>query len=44
MIIKKFEAQTEQDAILQAKKELGKDAIITNIKTINPREIGRAHV
>lgn len=39
MIIKKFEAQTEQDAILQAKKELGKDAIITNIKTINPRGI-----
>lgn len=39
MIIKKYQAETEKDAILQAKEELGKDAIIMNIKTTAPRGI-----
>lgn len=37
MIIKKFQANTENDAILLAKDDLGKDAIIMNIKTIKPK-------
>lgn len=37
MIIKKFQAYTETEAILLAKEELGKDAIVMNIKTITPR-------
>lgn len=39
MIIKKFQAETEKKAILMAKEELGKDAIVTNIKTIKPKGI-----
>lgn len=39
MIIKKFQAKTEKEAILNAKAELGKDAIVTNIKTIKPRGV-----
>lgn len=39
MIIKKFQAETEKEAILMAKEELGKDAIVTNIKTIKPKGI-----
>ncbi|HEX3021143.1 MAG TPA: flagellar biosynthesis protein FlhF, partial [Lachnospiraceae bacterium] len=41
MIIKKFQAETEKEAILLAKEELGKDAIVTNIKTIKPKGIYR---
>ncbi|MGB4661435.1 MAG: flagellar biosynthesis protein FlhF [Mobilitalea sp.] len=37
MIIKKFQANTETEAIMLAKEELGKDAIVMNIKTISPR-------
>ncbi|TAH69606.1 MAG: flagellar biosynthesis protein FlhF [Anaerolineaceae bacterium] len=37
MIIKKFQANTETDAIMLAKEELGKDAIVMNIKTISPK-------
>lgn len=37
MVIKKFEAGTETEAILLAKEELGKEAIVMNIKTIKPR-------
>lgn len=37
MIIKKFHANTETEAIMLAKGELGKDAIVMNIKTISPR-------
>lgn len=36
MIIKKFQATTEKEAILMAKDELGEDAIVMNIKTIKP--------
>lgn len=39
MIIKKFQAESEKAAILLAKNELGKDAIVMNIKTINPKGI-----
>ncbi len=37
MIIKKFQANTETEAIMLAKEELGKDAIVMNIKTISPK-------
>lgn len=39
MIIKKFQANTETEAIMLAKDDLGKDAIVMNIKTIRPRGI-----
>lgn len=39
MVIKKFQAETESDAIMQAKEELGKDAIVMNIKVIKPKGI-----
>lgn len=37
MVIKKFQAETETEAIMQAKEELGKDAIVMNIKVIKPK-------
>lgn len=37
MIIKKFHANTETEAIMLAKDDLGKDAIVMNIKTIKPK-------
>ncbi|MCM1156928.1 MAG: flagellar biosynthesis protein FlhF [Bacteroidales bacterium] len=37
MIIKKFQAGTETEAIMMAKDDLGKDAIVMNIKTIKPK-------
>jgi flagellar biosynthesis protein FlhF len=39
VIIKKFQANTETEAIILAKEELGKDAIVMNIKTISPKGI-----
>ncbi|MDO5293979.1 MAG: flagellar biosynthesis protein FlhF [bacterium] len=39
--MKKFEAATETEAMLLVKQELGKDAIIMNIKTINPKGVYR---
>lgn len=39
MIIKKYQAQTEEEAILQARDDLGKDAIVMNIKKIKPKGI-----
>lgn len=39
MVIKKFQGNTETEAIMLAKEELGKDAIVMNIKTIKPRGI-----
>lgn len=41
MIIKKFQADTETEAIMLAKNDLGKDAIVMNIKTIAPKGIFR---
>lgn len=37
MIIKKYQAGTETEAIMLAKDDLGKDAIVMNIKTIKPK-------
>ncbi len=37
MIIKKFQGNTETEAIMLAKENLGKDAIVMNIKTIKPK-------
>lgn len=34
MIIKKYKAKTEQEAIILAKEDLGPDAIVMNVKTI----------
>ena len=34
MIIKKFQGKTEADATEQAKKELGVNVVIMNVKTI----------
>lgn len=39
MIIKKFQASTETEAMILAREELGKDAIVLNIKTISPKGI-----
>jgi flagellar biosynthesis protein FlhF len=39
VIIKKFQGATEMEAVLQAKEELGKDAVVLNIKTIKQRGI-----
>lgn len=39
MIIKKFQASTENEAILMAKEDLGNNAIVMNIKTIKPKGI-----
>lgn len=39
MIIKKFQANSETEAILLAKEDLGKDAIVMNIKTMKPKGI-----
>lgn len=41
MIIKKFTAQTEQEAILKAKEEMGSSAVVLNVKTIKQRGIMR---
>ncbi|MBE5941084.1 MAG: flagellar biosynthesis protein FlhF [Lachnospiraceae bacterium] len=42
MIIKKFQANTETEAIMMAKDDLGKDAIVMNIKTIKPKGLFKA--
>lgn len=41
MIIKKYTAATEKDAIIMAKDDLGSDAIVMNVKTIKPAGIMR---
>lgn len=41
MIIKKFTASTEREAIILAQNELGKDAIVMNVKTMAPKGIYR---
>lgn len=41
MIIKKYTAQTEEEAILMAKEELGSNAIVMNMKKIKPRGFRR---
>ncbi len=39
MIIKKYYGESETEAIMLAKEDLGKDAIVTNIKKITPKGI-----
>lgn len=41
MLIKKYTAKTEEDAIALAKQELGNDAVIMNVKKTVPRGFGR---
>lgn len=41
MLIKKFQAVSEQEALELARQELGKDVIITHIKSIKPKGIYR---
>lgn len=41
MIIKKFVATTEQEAVMMAKEEMGKNAIVLNIKTTRQKGIKR---
>ena len=41
MVIKKFIAKTEQEAIDMAKAELGKDVVIMNVKKTEPKGISR---
>lgn len=41
MLIKKFQGASEQEALQLAKQELGKDVIITHIKSIKPKGIYR---
>lgn len=39
MIIKKFQAETEEAAIVKARESMGKEAVVVNIKTIKPKGI-----
>ena len=41
MIIKKYFGKNEMEAIMLAREELGKDAIVTNVKKITPKGIFR---
>lgn len=41
MVIKKYIATTEEEAINLAKEELGEDAVIMNVKTMMPKGISR---
>ncbi|MCR5153517.1 MAG: flagellar biosynthesis protein FlhF, partial [Lachnospiraceae bacterium] len=41
MLIKKLQAPTEKEALEQAKKELGKDVIITHMKKIQPKGLAK---
>lgn len=44
MIIKKYLAKTEKDAIEMAKEELGNNAIVMNIKKVKPRGLAKLFV
>ena len=44
MIIKKYLAKTETEAIMMAKEDLGPDAIVMNIKKIQPKGISKLFV
>lgn len=41
MIVKKFQAPTEMEAIIKAREELGSTAVVLNIKSINQRGLAR---
>lgn len=44
MIIKKFLADTEKEAIELAKEELGKEAVVMNIKKVRPKGIAKIFI
>lgn len=37
MIIKKFQAKTEEEAVTQAKKELGENVVVMNVRMVKPK-------
>lgn len=37
MIIKKFQAKTEDEAVTQAKKELGENVVVMNVRMVKPK-------
>lgn len=41
MIVKKYTAATETDAVLKAKEELGPGAVVLNVKTVKQRGLAR---
>lgn len=41
MQIKKFQGKTESEAMMLAKEELGKDAVVMNVRTVKPKGIYR---
>lgn len=41
MIIKKFQASTEAEAVLKAKEEMGSSAVVVNVKTVKHRGIAK---
>lgn len=44
MIIKKYLAKSEKDAIEMAKEDLGKDAVVMNIKKVRPKGLAKIFV
>lgn len=44
MIIKKYLAKSEKDAIEMAKEDLGKDAVVMNIKKIRPKGLAKLFI
>ena len=44
MIIKKFLANTEKDAIEMAKQELGSEAVVMNIKKVHPKGLAKLFI
>lgn len=42
MIINKFQAKTESEAVEKAKKEMGPEVVIMNVKTVKPKGMFRA--
>ncbi len=44
MIIKKYLAKTEKEAIEMAKEELGNDAVVMNIKKVHPKGLAKLFV
>ena len=41
MIVKKYKAPTEKEAVLAAKEDLGANAVVLNVKTMKQRGIAR---
>ena len=41
MVIKKFQAPTEAEAVLKAKEEMGSAAVVMNVKTVKHRGLAK---